>query len=124
MSSSQQQPSEQDLKDAHKLLFDSGLRTRYAVAGKEYVDKSLANGSSEFSRPMQGETSHPSFPLSFSIQFKPTQPITNPSTPRVRHRILLALHLGPPGSREKDSLPPQYSHALRFEQKYGISGAC
>lgn len=79
MSSSQQQPSEQDLKDAHKLLFDSGLRTRYAVAGKEYVDKSLANGSSEFSRPMQGETSHPSFPLSFSIQIKPTQPITNPS---------------------------------------------
>ena len=26
---------------------------RYAVAGKEYVDKALANGSSEFARPMQ-----------------------------------------------------------------------
>jgi 4-carboxymuconolactone decarboxylase len=53
MSSSQQQPSEADLKNAHKLLFDSGLQTRYAVAGKEYVDKALANGSSDFSRPMQ-----------------------------------------------------------------------
>jgi 4-carboxymuconolactone decarboxylase len=53
MSSSQQQSSDADLKNAHKLLFDSGLQTRYAVAGKEYVDKALANGSSEFSRPMQ-----------------------------------------------------------------------
>src|SRR6195952_5576867 len=53
MSSSQQQPLDQDLKNAHQLLFDSGLQTRYAVAGKEYVDKALANGSSEFSRPMQ-----------------------------------------------------------------------
>jgi 4-carboxymuconolactone decarboxylase len=38
---------------AHKVLFDQGLETRYAVAGKEYVDRALANGSSEFSRPMQ-----------------------------------------------------------------------
>jgi 4-carboxymuconolactone decarboxylase len=53
MSSSQQQPPDQDLKNAHQLLFDSGLQNRYAVAGKEYVDKALANGSSEFSRPMQ-----------------------------------------------------------------------
>ncbi|TID14300.1 4-carboxymuconolactone decarboxylase family protein [Venturia nashicola] len=51
--SQQQQPSSHDLKNAHKLLFDSGLQTRYAVAGKEYVDKALANGSSDFSRPMQ-----------------------------------------------------------------------
>lgn len=66
-SSQQQQPSEQDLKDAHKLLFDSGLQTRYAVAGKEYVDKALANGSSEFSRPMQGKPPSPSLALTPSI---------------------------------------------------------
>jgi len=38
---------------AHKTLFDQGLKTRYEVAGKEYVDKALSNGSSDFARPMQ-----------------------------------------------------------------------
>ena len=38
---------------AHKALFDEGLRIRSEVAGKEYVDKALANGSSSFARPMQ-----------------------------------------------------------------------
>ncbi|KAF2399947.1 4-carboxymuconolactone decarboxylase [Trichodelitschia bisporula] len=42
-----------DLAAAHKLLFDSGLETRISVAGKEYVERALANGSSDFSRPMQ-----------------------------------------------------------------------
>lgn len=41
------------LKAAHEILFNAGLKTRYEVAGKEYVDKSLLNGSSEFARPMQ-----------------------------------------------------------------------
>lgn len=41
------------LADAHKLIFDEGLKVRYEVAGKEYVDRSLANGSSDFARPMQ-----------------------------------------------------------------------
>lgn len=41
------------LKAAHETLFNAGLKTRYEVAGKEYVDKSLLNGSSEFARPMQ-----------------------------------------------------------------------
>lgn len=35
------------------MLFDQGLKMRYQVAGKEYVDKALQNGSSEFARPMQ-----------------------------------------------------------------------
>ncbi|MCJ1302177.1 hypothetical protein MMC08_004980 [Hypocenomyce scalaris] len=41
------------VKEAHKTIFDEGLKVRYEVAGKEYVDKSLANGSSDFARPMQ-----------------------------------------------------------------------
>jgi len=45
--------SSEELKNAHKLLFEQGLQNRYEVAGKEYVDRALANGSSEFSRPMQ-----------------------------------------------------------------------
>lgn len=46
-------PQESSIKDAHKRLFEEGLKIRYEVAGKEYVDKSLTNGSSEFARPMQ-----------------------------------------------------------------------
>ncbi|KAF5576026.1 4-carboxymuconolactone decarboxylase [Fusarium pseudocircinatum] len=40
-------------QDAHKTLFDKGLKIRYEVAGPAYVDAALANGSSEFARPMQ-----------------------------------------------------------------------
>jgi 4-carboxymuconolactone decarboxylase len=39
--------------EAHKKIFDEGIKVRYEVAGKEYVDRSLANGSSDFARPMQ-----------------------------------------------------------------------
>ncbi|CAG8909730.1 unnamed protein product [Penicillium egyptiacum] len=40
------------LDDAHKRLFDEGLRIRYEVAGKPYVDRSLSSAS-PFSKPMQ-----------------------------------------------------------------------
>lgn len=45
--------SSDKISEAHKALFDKGLKVRYEVAGKEYVDRALANGSSEFARPMQ-----------------------------------------------------------------------
>lgn len=45
--------SEEEIAKAHKILFDVGIQNRYAVAGKAYVDRSLANGSSDFARPMQ-----------------------------------------------------------------------
>ncbi|OBT53618.1 hypothetical protein VE04_05339 [Pseudogymnoascus sp. 24MN13] len=41
------------LSEAHTTIFDEGLKIRYQVAGKEYVDRSLQNGSSDFARPMQ-----------------------------------------------------------------------
>jgi 4-carboxymuconolactone decarboxylase len=41
------------LSEAHATIFDEGLKIRYQVAGKEYVDRSLQNGSSDFARPMQ-----------------------------------------------------------------------
>ncbi|KAJ5365737.1 hypothetical protein N7517_008623 [Penicillium concentricum] len=40
------------LDDIHKRLFDEGLRIRYEVAGKHYVDRSLSSASS-FTKPMQ-----------------------------------------------------------------------
>ncbi|TVY21172.1 4-carboxymuconolactone decarboxylase [Lachnellula arida] len=45
--------SSDSVAKAHKTLFDEGLKIRYEVAGKTYVDKALVNGSSEFARPMQ-----------------------------------------------------------------------
>ncbi|KAE8148471.1 CMD-domain-containing protein [Aspergillus avenaceus] len=42
-----------ELKDLHKILFDEGLKVRRAVVGDTHVDRSLANGSSEFTRPGQ-----------------------------------------------------------------------
>lgn len=41
------------LNDLHKQLFDEGLKVRRAVVGDAYVDRALANGSTEFSRAGQ-----------------------------------------------------------------------
>lgn len=41
------------IKEAHKVIFDEGLKVRYDVAGAEYVDRSLKAGSSDFARPVQ-----------------------------------------------------------------------
>lgn len=38
---------------AHQTLFSAGLEMRNKVAGKAYVDKALAAGSSDYARPMQ-----------------------------------------------------------------------
>jgi 4-carboxymuconolactone decarboxylase len=37
----------------HKKIFEEGLKVRRGVVGDVYVEKSLANGSSEFALPMQ-----------------------------------------------------------------------
>lgn len=39
--------------DLHKELFEEGLKMRRSVVGDEYVDRALANGSTEFSRAGQ-----------------------------------------------------------------------
>jgi 4-carboxymuconolactone decarboxylase len=39
--------------ELHKQLFDEGLKMRRSVVGDEYVDRALANGSSEFARAGQ-----------------------------------------------------------------------
>ena len=37
----------------HKELFEQGLKMRRSVVGDAYVDRALANGSTEFSKPGQ-----------------------------------------------------------------------
>lgn len=39
--------------EAHKTLYDQGLKIRSEVTGVEHVQRSLQNGSSDFARPMQ-----------------------------------------------------------------------
>lgn len=39
--------------DLHKELFDEGIKMRRSVVGDVFVDRALANGSTEFSRPGQ-----------------------------------------------------------------------
>ena len=42
-----------NLDDLHKALFEEGLKVRRAVVGDAYVDRALANGSTEFGRAGQ-----------------------------------------------------------------------
>ncbi|KAJ5083848.1 hypothetical protein NUU61_008427 [Penicillium alfredii] len=42
-----------DLTQLHTHLFEEGLQVRREVVGDAYVDRALANGSSEFARPGQ-----------------------------------------------------------------------
>lgn len=45
--------SEEEIKKAHEVLFNEGVKMRYQVAGKEYVDASLKNRSDTFAGAMQ-----------------------------------------------------------------------
>jgi 4-carboxymuconolactone decarboxylase len=45
--------SNSQLTDLHQQLFDEGLKMRRSVVGDAFVDRALANGSTEFSKPGQ-----------------------------------------------------------------------
>ncbi|KAK3691870.1 hypothetical protein LTR37_018363 [Vermiconidia calcicola] len=45
--------SPEEVKKAHEVLYNEGLRMRIKVAGKEYVEKSLNANKDPFSKPMQ-----------------------------------------------------------------------
>ncbi|OJJ68054.1 hypothetical protein ASPBRDRAFT_58626 [Aspergillus brasiliensis CBS 101740] len=42
-----------EINHLHETLFEEGIKVRRAVVGDAYVDRALANGSSEFARPGQ-----------------------------------------------------------------------
>ena len=44
--------SPEEIKKAHEVLYNEGLRMRMKVNGKEYVENALKN-SNEFNKPMQ-----------------------------------------------------------------------
>ena len=45
--------SPEEVKKAHEVLYNEGLKMRYQVAGKEYVDRSLKAADNPFAKPMQ-----------------------------------------------------------------------
>ena len=45
--------TEQEIKKAHEILFNEGVKMRYQVAGKEYVDAALKKRSDPFAGAMQ-----------------------------------------------------------------------
>ncbi|KXL42418.1 hypothetical protein M433DRAFT_71695 [Acidomyces richmondensis BFW] len=42
-----------EIKKAHEVLYNEGLKMRYQVAGKEHVDRSIKAADNDFARPMQ-----------------------------------------------------------------------
>jgi hypothetical protein len=45
--------TEEEIKKAHEILFNEGVKMRYQVAGKEYVDAALKKRSDPFAGAMQ-----------------------------------------------------------------------
>jgi 4-carboxymuconolactone decarboxylase len=66
--------SPEEIAKAHKILYNEGIKMRYQVAGKEYVDKALANADNPFSRAMQEVSRQP-------IPFLPSNHPPPPSSP-------------------------------------------
>lgn len=76
----------EEIQKAHEILYNEGIKMRYQVAGKEYVDKSLAAASNPFAKAMQDV----SFSLLLLLLFV-TLLLTWTYT--VRLRILLGINL-------------------------------
>lgn len=45
--------SPEEVKKAHEVLYSEGIKMRYQVAGKEYVDKALKAADNDYARTMQ-----------------------------------------------------------------------
>ena len=52
--------SPEEVAKAHEVLYSEGIKMRYKVAGKEYVDRSLAAANTPFAKSMQEVASSPS----------------------------------------------------------------
>ena len=50
--------SQDEIKKAHEVLYNEGLRMRMKVNGKEYVEKALQANNTEFAKPMQEVSFH------------------------------------------------------------------
>lgn len=80
----------EEIQKAHEILYNEGIKMRYQVAGKEYVDKSLAAASNPFAKAMQ-DVSSSRLLLLLPLLLFVTLLLTRTYT--VRLRILLGINL-------------------------------
>lgn len=80
----------EEIQKAHEILYNEGIKMRYQVAGKEYVDKSLAAASNPFAKAMQDVSFSRLLLLLLLLLF--TIPLLT-WTYTVRLRILLGINL-------------------------------
>ena len=73
--------SEEEVEKAHKVLYNEGLKMRYKVAGKEYVDRSLKAADNPFARSMQ-EVSPALLPHALSVATTDLSPPSISTLPR------------------------------------------
>ncbi|TKA70861.1 hypothetical protein B0A55_04985 [Friedmanniomyces simplex] len=45
--------SPEEIKNAHEVVYNEGIKMRYQVAGKEYVDRALKAADNDYARSMQ-----------------------------------------------------------------------
>lgn len=64
----------EEIQKAHEILYNEGIKMRYQVAGKEYVDKSLAAAQNPFAKAMQ----------EVRLPYNPSPPPSFPHHPLVR----------------------------------------
>lgn len=97
--------SEEEIKKAHEVLYNEGLRMRIKVAGKDYVEKSLRANKDDFNRPMQEVHSPHQLP----------PPCTRSNCFVVRSRSLLGVGLGTTRAGSQSPLVPKHRNALQSE---------
>ena len=106
--------SPEEVKKAHDVLYNEGLRMRIKVAGEDYVQKSLQANKDPFSKPMQ-EVSQESLPKSMESN-RLTSSI-------VRRRSLLGLGMDPSRPGAENAIFPQYCHVVPGKPSHRASNA-
>ena len=87
--------TEEEIKKAHEILFNEGVKMRYQVAGQDYVDAALKKRNDPFAGAMQDVRD-------IRVHFKAISVINGIDFPTVRHRIMLGLHLDTTRPRAQD----------------------
>lgn len=83
----------EEIQKAHEILYNEGIKMRYQVAGKEYVDKSLAAASNPFAQAMQDVSSSRLLLLPLLLPLLLFVTLLLTWTYTVRLRILLGINL-------------------------------
>ncbi len=101
----------EEVSKAREVIRNEGIKMRYQVAGKEYVDRALKAADNDFARSMQ-EVSQEHSPRDANLDF--VRSVADLAS-AVRQRSLLGQHLDPSRPRTEDPQLAQPRDALRAE---------